>query len=992
MLGSMFSAVLLSASVSAAPTDFTRPCFRNVSSDARKLLARCAKAGEVRKPVLGRTWSFVRGQFRYGCERDDFIHQWYERPLYQDSSLNDVREKDHPLNAEAWRQTVRTGREMGLDGFAFFPQNASCHDVFSRCTLPGGETPILIQLYHLDKQWDKCLEYAVRYIRSPKAWRVGGRAVIVSYRELVPDDRDSDRRLAALRRFRDALAVKFGSESFAVVPFIRMFRPNDLDRPELTAEAVDFARNRIRDFLREFDGILYTLWECDWIHPETLARTHDEIVSPIVKSVFAEPEFRNKLLGVELYEGHENPYRLFSSMPSGGMRRLRDSLLTLGKMRPDFIFGSEWDEENENVHFRPTVSNGRTTQRLWRYFAAKEAGTPPSVYPGDDDMSVPNLILSYRKDLIAGEPAEVQVTSVPDGTAKGVWQVSFRWLDPDGNCAKAFPSQRLSSEACDQISFISSSVALAANTFLRPELTVVDSSGRRQVFTDGFWPLAVDPMRSLDSKWVRQALREIPSGVTGTFSIGSRQDDGTYEVAGHVVGKRRFRSVEVLEGPNTVYMHGYDGDDAPRAGEEVVRVVFKCLDAFYRVHSPTGWISITGAPHARTCGGERVHAIKEGPQRWSLPDGRWSPRVNFLSDYGFRLPVGEVADAVVEIALPDVFGVRRVPVAELVRAGNFSFAMPYGGQVAIRRILDTPRIPRPLGSDRADFTFRLRPLDPAAVLRLQVVDEDYRIWRGPAVSLFRSSGKTQVIHIYDETIRKTCAATFDCARLYALRYDFGAVRGDLVDTMGDRPGSPCVLGGGIARVTGDGQGGCNYRHALSEANPKFDVLPGGERTAPAFVTDEDGTRALSFTGCAFATLPMQMTPRHAGFELSMRLKPTDLSGERWITDTGNVGVRLKLVDGVPEAFFLQMDELVLRGVNAVAGVTVRGPALVTGRWQELKVVYDQRLAWIEVDGRKGEVMAASGHPFNPHVPTLGCSVNATGFYRGLIAELRMRPR
>ena len=101
-------------------------------------------------------------------------------------------------------------------------------------------------------------------------------------------------------------------------------------------------------------------------------------------------------------------------------------------MRPAAGMISGGDEENENTHFRPTVCNGFSAARILRYFADRSVGRALDVLPGDD-VTIPNLIVSYRKSLVAGEPIEVEVRNVPDGTFKGVaFDVAFAWCDRDG--------------------------------------------------------------------------------------------------------------------------------------------------------------------------------------------------------------------------------------------------------------------------------------------------------------------------------------------------------------------------------------------------------------------------------------------------------------------------------------------------------------------------------------------------------------------------------
>lgn len=987
----VLAAVALLAAVvrGARDAELLRPCYRNVSGDAKAELVRLARVGAAWKPSDGRTRMFVRGQFYYGNQYAHYIHAWYERPLHQDSSMSASNEQGRMLNEKSWRRTVQTAREMKLDGFAFFPMNPGCMDLFPRSQMPGATVPLLMQFTssNLAGGFDECVRLAERYRAMPNAYRLDGKPVIVGYPEIAVGD---TRMLDVWKGYRRTLAEKFGADSFVIMPSVRLFDFHDLDRPSMELPVIRKVQERIREVLRAFDGLYIGQWECSWGPPANLAKPTDEIVTPLVRGVLAEPEFRGKHLGYEFYQAHENPYRRVADLPSGGLTRLMTALASIEKMQPDFAFGSEWDEENENVHFRPTVSNGQTTQRIMRYFADRMAGVAPTPYPGDTDTSVPNVIVAYRKMLAVGEPAEVQVACVPDGTAEGDYTVSFRWKTPDGATVRSYGPVRLPSRICKVQSFMTPSTELADHRLLLPELTVQSAKGIRQVFADGFWPMSIEATRVLDNKWVRQALREICTDVEGTLEIGAKAPDGTYEVRGRVKGPRKFRSIEVLETSDSVYMH--DAKEEQRTDGELIMASFHALGDFWRMHSPTGWVRLLGAPHAEPHAGNPSYAVAGGPMEWLLPT-RSMPQWNFFSDYGFRVSPDELETAELEIGLLPELGVKRVRVSDVVRKGTYSFALPGGGQVVVRRKLVRADIPPPPLVDSCVFSFRMQPLDPAANLRLQVVDEDYRIWRGPWATFYRPSGKTETIHVYDETSCRTQSVKVDRSRLYALRYDFGKCRGDMVDTLGGRSDSPCVFGGSIARVTGVGAGYGAYQNVLSEGVPNYASLPGGDDTAPRAVQEADGGWSLRFTNSNYASLPMQFVPRHSGFELSMRILPEDGNGVSWLLDSGNVGFQLFLRDGVPEAFLSFSDEMFRAGVNETAGIRVKGARLDIGRWNALKVVFTQNEAWIEVNGVAGPKVAGRGHENNPLVMALGCSHGGRGgFFRGRLADLRMLPR
>ena len=118
-LSCCLAAVSLGASAAERVFD-VRPCFRNLDQDARTLLANWARQGAGWKAPSGRTKIFVRGQFFYGLERSDYIHNWYERPLFQDTSYAAANEQQLLIRMERktiakWQQSVQlvAGSKLG---------------------------------------------------------------------------------------------------------------------------------------------------------------------------------------------------------------------------------------------------------------------------------------------------------------------------------------------------------------------------------------------------------------------------------------------------------------------------------------------------------------------------------------------------------------------------------------------------------------------------------------------------------------------------------------------------------------------------------------------------------------------------------------------------------------------------------------------------------------------------------------------------------------
>ena len=979
----------VSALVASAGEPSLRPCWRNIDGDARAKLAEWERAGKGWRRQTEATKLFVRGQFFYGLNDTFYIHNYYERPLLQDSSLNAGNERGHMLNAEAWKRTVRVGREMGLDGFAFFPTNPGCWDLLPRSVLPGGEFPLLAELHNGDRVRGvkHCADVAGKILAMPNAFRIGGRTLLTCYPTATWPDKAA---LDFWPELRKELDARYGADRFALVPYMCLFDLDDLDRGRMTVGILERTREHLREILRKTDGIFYLIRESAWASPEILRRPHREVVVPLVTSVLAEPEFRGKLYGIGFWQAHADVYVRFGDLPSFGAMRLVSALDEIVRVQPDFAIGFEWDEQNENTHFRPTVSRGFTTQRIMRHYSDVLNARPLSPYPGDGGRAdVPNLIVSYRKSVQAGEPVEAQVLNVPDGTQpKGGWTVGFRWTDAEGRTVRAFAPQRLASGACTAVSFAASSVDLLAHQVLYPEVTVGADGFAKRTFSDGFWPIGLEANRNPDCVWVRHALREIPSGVSGRISLGSPRADGSRVVTGEVRGPKAFRSVEVLENQDTVYLHdAAHPEGRTDDGHVRIRIGLDALMNFWKDHSATGTISVLNAPNAVLSESNPPYTFRKA-NVWTL--NQPTRRYNFLNTHFVDLPAAEAQSASVLIDLPDSFPRLEVAVADLLKRDVIGFAGPAGSQIVVAREITQETTPPPCNVKEAKFSFVVKPRNPLSVFRLQAIDEDGRVWRGKARSVFRPTGRSVTFPVYDLLSEGAREATVDAGRTVSLSYRFDGGNGDIHFADGWRD-LPLVGGGGVGLVTRLGCGRAKaYGHALAQDGLPVSA-PGNGSTRPRPFVESDGTVSLAFEKCAFASLPLQTIPCFAGFELRLRLMPLGMEGREGLVDSGPLGFRLWMDDGVPSAYFSLGNEILRLGINDPQGATACGPKLRKGEWNELVVRMDQRELWIGVNGVSGRHVPCRGWQFNGWATALGTHLGDLRFFRGRIAAVDVRP-
>ena len=159
--------------------EYRRPSWR-LTPDAKAFVAECAKSAAAYRPRSERTHLFCRTQLKYGNERTDYLHNWYERPLYQDSTFADKTRGNELVNELSWRRQVAGMRLTRLDGFAAYLSTARRIEILERSRLQGAEAAVLAELCSVDrgKGIGHCVNLARRLLDEPQSFRIDGRVVI----------------------------------------------------------------------------------------------------------------------------------------------------------------------------------------------------------------------------------------------------------------------------------------------------------------------------------------------------------------------------------------------------------------------------------------------------------------------------------------------------------------------------------------------------------------------------------------------------------------------------------------------------------------------------------------------------------------------------------------------------------------------------------------------------------------------------------------------
>lgn len=950
----------------------TPRAYGTLTPEAAALVAEMREQAKAYRPQTDHVGLFARAQLKYGAQRTDFLHRWYERPLHQNSTWAETAEYGRILHPEAWKKTTETVRLGKMDGLAVCISQSSRSEVIEKSVMPGGEMTILVELpydYH-DTGIAAFLETAERALAMPNAYRIDGKVVLTRY----PVVKEAE--LDLCEKVRKALTEKFGPDKFIVIFYVSAFE-RSLPAGPMTVQSLEQAREHLRRCLRKMDGLFMAGWEVYWPRRYNAAFER-EVLVPLYQSVLAEPEFAGKkYLGMPMSPGHENCYRWSYSIDSQGTYTLAERMETMRALRPDFIICCEWDEENENTHFRPTIFNGFVHQRLLRYYANVFAGRAPEVFPGDD-VAIPNLVVSYRKSLIAGEPIEVEVRNIPDGTFKGqTFTCSLNWTDLAGKVVKTYPVATLKADE-PGCAFFTSPVSelVVANRLLVPDFTVRASDGAEFRGGADFWPLDLNASRAVDTKWAKHALRERSNGITGELAVGEPAADGVRTITGRFSAPQPVKSVEVLEGPDTVFM--FDPTAKPIDNRVVIKLEIQARHNAPKEYALKGNIRFQQAPGVEILTRPQ-RAITATADGWTLKGAHYN---NWDINLFASLPAAAVETAEIDVALAPTFQ-TRIKVKDVVAKDVIGITGPGGGNLVASRYLSQIAMPKPCNVASGTFAFKLKPVDKSGVLRLQIVDSDGHVWRGAPRTFYRPSGKMRTFHIFERDEERVTSLTMDVNRLDEPDYDFVLTRGSVVWTDAGR--NLCgILGGAATLVTGFGEGETCYGDSIARYITGKE--PGILNTAPTPAEGPHGGPALRFGPSSYLMLPQQLVPKFAGFEITLDVKPDDAQGVQTLVDSGNAAYGLYLRDGVPEAFvFDTSNHARQRGANPRR---VKGPALQVGGWNHVQLIGDQKTLRLVVNGVEGPVVEHGGYQLQARYTCVGAANRGPNFFRGCLANLK----
>ena len=942
----------------------TLPC-------AAALFVALAAAAPCQSRVLPETLVLPQCEFYPLREQDrGYLYRYVDQPLFVDPDLpedapcKEFQTRRHRFWGEwysqaDWNRAQEIGRDSGFDGFAFFPRphRARYWDAMEKS--PVSDFLSVPIAHNRDSDGKDFMQWFGNAACSTKAYRHGGKALILSYRFA---SRGSPEELKAKL---DRARGKFGDKFAFVCDVSRILHTDEaMEKGRLSDATVAASKELIRGYLRVCDGVMigdaFSVMRFDGCSCDRVFfSSHYEQLAAILKETVEEPEFRGKkLFGLAAVIAHENHTVQFWTASEDGLMTLTESLRIACAAEPDVILLPEWDELNENSCVCPTVANGFSVKRVLRYFKAGLRKAPLAPLPGDD-TSVPNLIVSCRRSVSPGERMIVDVLNVPDGSRSGRIDVALELLVDDGGVAVSFPAQRADEAELVHLRFPVDSAALAERTRTARMRVSWRAGGNGGVFEDGLFPIDLLPASGCWRKEIHQPVRDlVPMEAPAKVEfVGGR-------MKACIKSRTPIRYAFVCGNGQIQHIEGNPASACARFREDADHAVFAISGTSPAMLDMKKFqYRVAGASSAEWLDRMGAHSGTAFDTDWLSDSG---------DPYYLRIPRADVAGAALEIDFGKAFQ-GRVPLRAAFEGGAYALEGERGVQFSVTRFRRQSRYPSAANSRVVSFDVPVDGDRPSMSYHVVVVAMDGRTWRSRPFVAEATSGELAAMCVRSALSGGLRDIRLPAPRVPCIEYDLAAETGTFLPTKDHLLHFATVLGGCYSMAT-------LWNRCSSASND----MPIGTKpdwrsvvsAAPKRVREADGSLSLSFDGVDdFVAFPWETVPQNSAYSVSFEIMAEDVAGRMALFASKRV-LNAHISGGVLNV--------------AAGGASVASPAkLEKGVWHKVEIVHSGDALAVSVDGRVASRPAKLAPPFMSSL-MLGLPMKGSGMapFRGRVRGLR----
>ena len=908
-----------------------------------KISAAPAKLDYIRT-VQDMNWSYPRPdktlkKIKIYAERQPYYpaqnlqNHFIDRPLYNDSSL---REGNGEKNG--FLRDVEVAKQYGLDGFA-----AICYESTHRNHLKYLQQENIKDYEHAfviisselsGNYYQRMRDMMIEAGKSPHTARIDGKIVCWNYGSSAPVSQGH------LRTFITKLRADPQVPPFIIVaelPFLELyntFNEKSSRGLEVTREDVENFRAKVRESLSIYDGLQLRCHEFyvdnagEYPYHTLPTALWNKYIMPVLKEEIAKPEHKGKLLGLYARHGYIN-FGSASTDGQFGTEAIRTYLGEAAKINPDMIMLFEWNEAYENTSFQPTVSSGRTLERLIAYARSCYDATPPTPRPGDD-ATIPNLILSIPQCIRLGEVLHLELLNIPDGTFTGEVQAALRLLDGQGNTLITLPAEKIDPTKLRAVTWRFPAEQFAKVQAVNYELDIVHN-GKSTTYKN-FDFTRITPSTNIRYLYSRIPLREIFTPSKWSFNA-VEQKDGSIHVKAALQGNEELASLEIIDNHQELY--------ALDRNQEFDPGVYAVFQGRYTCSHQIGFL--------------RGKLSVPETTKWQLRSAR-----SAWESFNAGLTVNN------QMRVNNYFSTGRgnfilkLPLSEMQK--NPSFVMEYQGLPAISFDLNAVMKegrqakmlgqhifmelhradvlvdnPHPLNAADGTIDTVIRPRSKYPQLQLRAITRSGKIFRSPAISLRPAKGTLESMTIWSESTKKPVTISLPAQRIPDIKTVFSPAQGLFVNNT-ESPEWKISLAG-------------NWDDAYSVARS---IRAKGNKILPKeFVSyapewvKENGQWMLKFDGKGnYMVLPQEMIPRAAPFTLEFEIKRASANNEVLLRcgDYRDCGLELIISNGILKGAYFHTFHGYIKQFDT--GLPV--PANV---WTTVKVIKSADRITFAVDGK-----------------------------------------
>lgn len=888
-----------------------------------------------------------------------YLGRYVDQPLCLDPDINPANPFEMSISQADYELQQQEAIRYGIDGFVLFTGGwRRLGYIESGVKKPVGDffsAPILDWWTHpLNATDERAFELAMN---DPKGFKLDGRRVFFQFNT---DDHHTPQ---AVKEKMSYLEGKYGGGNILFVEIGKMADGRLRDafnrNGDLGAEQAAAFKEHLRGYLRVADGIMTGGTHMQRYRDEELSRRTLDVkflrrMLGLIRETMAEPEFaeKKKYLAMQMIVGYENCYDHGSNVSSDGLNTLLSLFELVREFKPDVLKFSEWDEFNECTCIGPTLSNGFVTRRLIRNFLDDyRTGT---VRPQEgDDLSVPNLVISYRKTISPGEPLTVDVLNIADGSGSGLTQVAVRVCDETGRVVETFPTRTLEASKTAVTRYLLRTDRLEARA-LTVELRYRTADGRTGRVSEGLHPVDFALANSWDEKSVNHALRDLP-----TLTVAKTEMSDAGEISAELSCAEPIRYAMVEGGSEMLYIHNPE-DRIERFRETDEAAVFHVsFLSWLTVPAADRRFSLTlpGVPEAEWI---RERTISKGE---TYKPGWLSMSTEPVY---LRIPKAKLSEAKMAVDLHgEKFGPLlkgEIPLQAAHRLGAYSLGGPTGStQVCVAQLNRQASYPSVWNKKDVRFSVKCPADRQSMMYNVVVVTMSGKVWRS----------------------RPFCTGGRPHERV--LDYDFSPQAGDLVLPKSGERWYFGRLGDYFSPATLRNRG-------YSTSDATHQMLRHGEQLGdmrPARMRDEQGGWALSFDGQDdLVAFPWETIPRFGPWEVSFEFKPDDIDRRQMMLTTRRAGgnASLSTLEIFERGIRIGFCDFIGAGRNGWSGVQSPRETISAGVWNTVRLCHTGTALELTVNGQT--FAKPSSLPGAYMTTTILGGVDGMR-YKGLIRNLRI---